>query len=144
MIGLWKPYTPENKALRSMVRRLDELSGIKQQEQIRLKSGVCDAVAIESLQFHLKYLEEQIKALKQKIKEYVKQHPELRELLHLVHDVLKSGKPFCKTIDIQDGIYDSFFPPKNKKIPTGANPPPTWMRFVGGKRSHTLPATSKS
>ena len=80
----WKPYSPEIKTLRSMVRRLDELQDMKQQEQNRLKSGVSDRVVIESLQENVKHLKDQIKALMKKIKEHVKQHLDLREIQRLL------------------------------------------------------------
>ncbi len=88
----WKPFSPEIKALRSMVRRLDELQGMKQQEQNRLKSGVTDLVVIESLQENLKQLDAQIKALWKKIKEHVNQHPDLREKQRLLTSIPGIGK----------------------------------------------------
>ena len=88
----WKPFSPEIKALRSMGRRLDELQGMKQQEQNRLKSGVTDLVVIESLQENLKQLDAQIKALWKKIKEHVNQHPDLREKQRLLTSIPGIGK----------------------------------------------------
>lgn len=88
----WKPFSPEIKALRSMGRRLDELQGMKQQEQNRLKSGVIDLVVIESLQENLKQLDAQIKALWKKIKEHVNQHPDLREKQRLLTSIPGIGK----------------------------------------------------
>ena len=88
----WKPFSPEIKALRSMGRRLDELQGMKQQEQNRLKSGVRDRVVIESLQENLKQLGVQIKALWKKIKEHVNQHPDLREKQRLLTSIPGIGK----------------------------------------------------
>ena len=88
----WKPFSPEIKALRSMGRRLDELQGMKQQEQNRLKSGVTDLVVTESLQENLKQLDAQIKALWKKIKEHVNQHPDLREKQRLLTSIPGIGK----------------------------------------------------
>lgn len=88
----WKPFSPQIKALRSMGRRLDELQGMKQQEQNRLKSGVTDPVVIESLQENLKQLKDQIKVLWKKIKEYVNQHPDLREQQRLLTSIPGIGK----------------------------------------------------
>ena len=91
-LSAWKPFSPEIKALRSMGRRLDELQGMKQQEQNRLKSGVTDLVVIESLQENLKQLDAQIKALWKKIKEHVNQHPDLREKQRLLTSIPGIGK----------------------------------------------------
>ena len=88
----WKPFSPEIKALRSIGRRLDELQGMKQQEQNRLKSGVTDLVVIESLQENLKQLDAQIKALWKKIKEHVNRHPDLREKQRLLTSIPGIGK----------------------------------------------------
>ena len=88
----WKPFSPEIKALRSMGRRLDELQGMKQQEQNRLKSGVRDQVVIESLQENIKHLKDQIKALWKKIKEHVQQHPDLKEQQRLLTSIPGIGK----------------------------------------------------
>ena len=91
-LRVWKPFSPEIKALRSMGRRLDELQDMKQQEQNRLKSGVRDMVVIESLQENIKQLKNQIKALWKKIQEHVKQHPELREQQRLLTSIPGIGK----------------------------------------------------
>ncbi len=91
-LRVWKPFSPEIKALRSMGRRLDELQDMKQQEQNRLKSGVRDLVVIESLQENIKQLKNQIKALMKKIQEHVKQHPELREQQRLLTSIPGIGK----------------------------------------------------
>ena len=91
-LRVWKPFSPEIKALRSMGRRLDELQDMKQQEQNRLKSGVRDLVVIESLQENIKQLKNQIKALWKKIQEHVKQHPELREQQRLLTSIPGIGK----------------------------------------------------
>ena len=88
----WKPLLPEIKALRSMGRRLDELQGMKQQEQNRLKSGVKDLVVIESIQENLKQLGAQIKALWKKIREHVDQHIDLREQQRLLTSIPGIGK----------------------------------------------------
>ena len=91
-LRVWKPFSPEIKALRSMGRRLDELQDMKQQEQNRLKSGVRDLVVIESLQENIKQLKNQIKALWMKLQEHVKQHPELREQQRLLTSIPGIGK----------------------------------------------------
>ena len=88
----WKPFSPEIKALRSMGRRMNELQGMKQQEQNRLKSGVSNPVVLESLQENLTHLEDQIKALMKKIKEHVEQHPDLREQQRLLTSIPGIGK----------------------------------------------------
>ena len=54
-LRVWKPLSPEIKALRLMERRLDELQRMKQQEQNRLQSGVSDTVVIESLQENIEH-----------------------------------------------------------------------------------------
>ena len=104
----WKPYSPEIKALRSMGRRLDELQDMKQQEQNRLKSGVTDLVVIESLEENIKQLKDQVKALWKKIKEYVEQHPDLREQQRLLTSIPGIGKLTAIKLIAEIGDVQSF------------------------------------
>jgi transposase len=91
-LRVWKPYPEEIKTLRSMERRLDELQGMKQQEQNRQKSGVTDPVVLESLQDNLRHLEESIQQLKQKIKNHIDQHPDLKSREKLLTSISGIGK----------------------------------------------------
>jgi len=107
-LRVWKPNAPEIKTLRSMGRRLDELQEMKQDEENRQKSGVSDPVVMESLQENLKHLEDQIKALTQKIKDYVEEHPDLKEQQRLLTSIPGVGKPTATRLIAEIGDIKEF------------------------------------
>jgi transposase len=57
----WKPFSPEIKHLRALIRCLQALKNNRRQEDNRLKCGVKDDWVINDLKTHLKYLDERIK-----------------------------------------------------------------------------------
>lgn len=75
---LWTPPGPEFSELQALIRLLDDLQGIKQTENNRLKSGVRSIAVIDRLKRHIAYLDKEIKDLKAAIKKHVNSYPDLK------------------------------------------------------------------
>ena len=69
----WQPQPVEIRQLRDLVRRLEALNGMHQQESNRLE-GASDLIA-EQLHHHLAYLDIEIKKVKKMIKQHYSQSP---------------------------------------------------------------------
>jgi transposase len=73
--GLWTPEPKEIRELRSLVRRLEALDKMRQQEVNRL--DVSDEVVKKEIRDHINYLSEQIETVKKRIKGYINKNPQL-------------------------------------------------------------------
>jgi transposase len=138
-LRIWKPSSEEIKALRSMERRLDELQGMKQQEQNRLKSGVTDPVVLESLQDNLKHLEESIQQLKQKINDHIDQHPDLKAKQKLLISISGIGKITANKLLAEIGDIGAFENASQLAAYAGLSP----KQFRSGSSVHKQTRISK-
>lgn len=75
---LWTPPPPEWRELRDMVRHLNDLVVMRQQERNRLTSGVKSSSVIVTLENHIAFLDGQIEQLTQQINDHFDQHPDLK------------------------------------------------------------------
>lgn len=80
----WTPPAPEVKELQALVRRLDALHGMLNQENNRL--SVAPSVTAQFIQEHIVYLKNDIKQTKQLIREHINAHPGLKAK----HDLLET------------------------------------------------------
>lgn len=106
----WQPAAPEMKQLRAMLRHLDDLKSMRQQEHNRLTSGETNASVLALLTQHLAFLDHQITALQQQINDHFDQHPPLkqqRELLTSIPGIgdLTAGRLLSEIRDIR--AFDS-------------------------------------
>lgn len=83
---IWQPPKPELKALRSLVRRLDDLIAMHTQETNRLQSGAMTGAVRTSVEQLLAHLDQQIADLQRHIDEHLNQYPDLRHQ----HDLIVS------------------------------------------------------
>jgi transposase len=83
----WQPPVPEVKELRAMLRHLDDLQAMYQQEANRLQSGEQSVPVVAQLQQHLAFLEAQIAAIKQQIDDHFDQHPDLKHQRDLLTSI---------------------------------------------------------
>ena len=138
-LRIWKPYSPEIKALRSMERRLDELQGMRQQEINRLKSGVTDPVVIKSLQESLKSLDESSKSLKKIIEEHIDQHPDLKRQQKLLISIPGIGKTTANKLLAEIGDIEAFESASQLAAYAGLSP----KQFRSGSSVHKQTHISK-
>lgn len=120
--ALWSPPEPAVRELRSMVRRLDALASMRQQERNRLKSGAYPPAMLKDTRHHVAYLSRRIAALEQMIKQHVAQHTELKRLRDLLVSIKGiAHKTACILIaEIQDIAL--FEHPKQLVAYAGVNP----------------------
>lgn len=87
----WSPPAPEIKQLQALIRRLEDLKTIKQQEENRLEASL-DGVVRDSLASMLVYLGEQIAAVEAAIDSHIDQHVKLKQDAALLQSIPGIGK----------------------------------------------------
>ena len=75
----WTKPSPAQQELQAMVRQLDALQTMRQQEKNRLQAGAPSAVVLETLEAHVAFLDEQISQLMARIHDHIDQHPDLKQ-----------------------------------------------------------------
>lgn len=94
--ALWQPPPREIRQLRDLVRRLEALTDMRQQERNRLEAA-SDTIA-EQLQAHIVYLDAQISQTKRLIKAHIDNHPDLKERRELLASIPGIGEATSNVI----------------------------------------------
>ena len=81
----WKPTAPEVKELQALVRRLDSLQEMVNQEHNRLETATAKVAELTTA--HLDYLKQQQKLIKQLIDEHFERHPKLKQQRELLTSI---------------------------------------------------------
>lgn len=81
----WQPDPVEIRELRALVRRLEALLEMRQQEINRLH--VASAVIAEALKAHIDYLDASIQTTRQQIRDHIDNHPDLRQKRELLESI---------------------------------------------------------
>lgn len=102
----WQPLTPEIKELRALLRHLDDLLAMRQQESNRLQAGEQSVTVLTQLQQHIAFIDAQIQQLKRQIDDHFDQHPTLkhqRDLLTTIPGIgdLTAGRLLAELRDIR-------------------------------------------
>jgi transposase len=88
----WSPPPPEISELQALVRRLEALLEMYQQERNRLSAGINSASVKASVQQHINHLDEQITHTQSLICEHINQHPRLKEQRDLLSSIPGIGE----------------------------------------------------
>lgn len=88
--SLWTPDPVGIRELRSLVRRVDALSGMRQQEQNRLE--VSNKVLRKSIRKLIRHMDKEIEALKGEINNRIDQDPELGDKRKLLESIPAVGE----------------------------------------------------
>jgi transposase len=101
----WTPPSPEISELQALLRRLDALVEMRQQESNRLDAGILAASVKESVTDHIVYLDEQITRTEALIKDHINDHPSLRQQRDLLSSIpgigdLTAAKLLAEIVDI--------------------------------------------
>jgi transposase len=80
----WQPPATELRQLQALLRRLEAVEKMRQQEVNCLAAGVKSEEVRQSLEEHLAFLEEQRKRLKKQVQEHISKHPQLKEQQELL------------------------------------------------------------
>ena len=86
----WTPDPQEIRELRALVRRLESLIEMRQQEVNRLH--VAPAIVAPDLEDHIAYLDQEIKATKERIRNHIDKHPDLKEKKTLLESIPGIGE----------------------------------------------------
>ncbi len=88
--GFWVPDSKEIKELRSLVRRVDALVDMRNQEANRIE--VSNEVIRGEIKDHIEYLDKQIELIKERIRDHIDGNPELREKQNLLESIPGVGE----------------------------------------------------
>jgi transposase len=83
----WSPLPPEIRELRDLVRRLDDLNQMLNQEENRLGHNVTAPSVRESLESMIAMLKSQIREVKRQIHNHIQNHPGLRAQAELIASI---------------------------------------------------------
>jgi len=108
--GLWQPPPREIRQLRDLVRRLEALNTMHQQETNRLE-GAREFIA-EQLQTHIDFLDVEIKKVKKLIRQHIDNHPDLKHRKALLESIPGIGEATINVILSEFGTVTQF---KNAK-----------------------------
>lgn len=86
----WTPDPKEIRELRSLVRRIDALVNMRQQERNRL--GVSDEILKKSIHRHILFMSKEIEELKEEINTHIDRNPELRDKRKLLESIPAVGE----------------------------------------------------
>lgn len=106
----WSPQPKEIKQLRDLVRRLDALKDMHQQERNRLEAA-SDIVEVQLLR-HIDYLNREIQETKQLINQHIDNHPDLKNRKRLLESIPGIGEATISVILAEFGNITQF---KNAK-----------------------------
>jgi transposase len=88
----WRPPPPEISELQALVRRLEALLEMLQQERNRLAGGISSASVKDSVEQHIDYLNEQITHTQSLIRDHIDQHPTLKQRRDLLTTIPGIGE----------------------------------------------------
>lgn len=108
--NLWQPQPREIRQLRNLVRRLESLNGMHQQESNRLEGA--EGFIAEQLQGHIDYLNTEIKKVKKLIQQHIDNHPDLKHRKALLESIPGIGEATINVILSEFGTITQF---KNAK-----------------------------
>jgi len=83
----WSPLPVEVRELQALVRRLDALMQMHQQETTRLHSGAHPAAVLASIQRVIAHLDQEMKTLKVAIEQHISQHSDLQQQQELIASI---------------------------------------------------------
>ena len=84
---LWSPPDDSLRELQYLVRHLEDLKSMRQQERNRLQSGVTSLRVKADLATHIAFLDEQIERLGKDINRHIDDHPELKRQKQLLRSI---------------------------------------------------------
>lgn len=116
----WQPTPAHVRELQACVRRLEDLLGLQQQEMNRVETAhPCIAPAIQS---NVELLEQQIKALKQRIKKHIDNHSDLKQRRDLLDSIPGVGESTISQVLAFIGDVNRFKNAKQLAAFIGLNP----------------------
>jgi transposase len=121
-LPLWTPPDPAQRHLQVLVRQLEDLDKMRQQERNRLQSGHTAPNVMQRIRDHIAFLDAQIADVKQEIQQHIDQHPDLKRQRDLIASIqgiahLTAAKLLAEIPNIQ-----AFATPQELVAFAGLNP----------------------
>jgi transposase len=91
-LPLWAPPDPAQRQLQALVRQLEDLDKMRQQERNRLQAGESAPRVLQRIHDHIVFLDGQIEAVKAEIDDHIDQHPDLRQQRDLIASIKGVGQ----------------------------------------------------
>jgi len=88
----WTPPAPEQRQLQDLTRRLEALQAMRQQERNRLELAEPASLLRDSLEAHLRHLEEQLDQLQASCRTHLQAHPPLQPRCRLLQTIPGIGE----------------------------------------------------
>lgn len=107
---VWTPPPPEQRELQALVRHLENLQDMRQQEVNRRQAGIPSETLLKTLDEHIAFLDQQITDLLRLIRDHIERHPHLRQQHHLLTSIpgigdLTAFKLLAEIVDVH--AFDS-------------------------------------
>lgn len=101
----WTPPPPEQRELQALVRHLQNLNDMRQQEVNRRQAGIPSSALLKTLDEHIAFLDHQIDDLLQQIRNHIERHPHLRQQRDLLTSIpgigdLTAFKLLAEIVDV--------------------------------------------
>lgn len=106
----WAPDPQEIRELKALVRRLESLLEMRQQEVNRL--AVAQDIVVSDLEEHIAYLDDEIKETKKRIQDHIDNHPDLKEKKTLLESIPGIGEATINVVLSEFACIERF---KNAK-----------------------------
>jgi transposase len=104
----WVPLPREVRELQALVRRLEALEGMRQQERNRLAADPGSAAVCASIQHLIDTLDDEMTALKAQISDHFDQHPPLRQQRDLLTSIPGIGAATAALLIAEFGTLRRF------------------------------------
>lgn len=106
----WTPPPLEQQELQALVRHLESLKDMRQQEVNRRQAGIPSETILKTLDAHIAFLDQQITDLLRLIHDHIERHPHLRQQRDLLTSIpgigdLTAFKLLAEIVDVQS--FDS-------------------------------------
>lgn len=118
----WTPPDPAWLDLQTMVRHLDHLKTMRQQEENRLQAGLPSATVRTTVEAHVAFLSAQIADLEQHIRDHIDQHPDLKRQRDLLTSIPGIGDTTAHQLLAEVPDFRSFTSPRQLVAFAGLSP----------------------
>ena len=93
----WTPPDPAWRELRALARRVFDVQDMRQQELNRRAAGMVSEAVSQALDAHIAFLQQQLEALYQQIRDHLDHHPDLKQQCDLLDSIPGLG-PLSATL----------------------------------------------
>ncbi|MEG4275863.1 MULTISPECIES: transposase [unclassified Microcoleus] len=104
--SLWKPTPPEVKELQALLRRLESLTEMYQQEENRLETATVTVAKLTKA--HLEYIKQQQAEIKKMISDHFDQHPHLKQQRELLTSIPGIGEQTAAVLLAEVGRIEDY------------------------------------